>query len=158
MATKKTKKFGIGGRAFGPAAQAPTKVVSGGGKPAPVPVRGGPGYEQHTGGPLVKPNPVPVKSVSGGGKPALNPFTIDPIRTPGGGGRPALVNQPISGNPTGNQPRPRPTPTGPMVPVRGGGMAPASIATMMKKGGKVKSASKRADGCAVKGKTRGRMA
>jgi hypothetical protein len=28
---------------------------------------------------------------------------------------------------------------------------------MMKKGGKVSSASKRADGCAVKGKTKGRM-
>jgi len=27
----------------------------------------------------------------------------------------------------------------------------------MKKGGKVSSASKRADGCAVKGKTKGRM-
>jgi hypothetical protein len=27
----------------------------------------------------------------------------------------------------------------------------------MKKGGKVSSASKRADGCAVKGKTRGKM-
>jgi hypothetical protein len=30
-------------------------------------------------------------------------------------------------------------------------------ATGMKKGGKVSSASKRADGCAVKGKTKGRM-
>ena len=29
--------------------------------------------------------------------------------------------------------------------------------TGMKKGGKVSSASKRADGCAIKGKTRGRM-
>lgn len=29
--------------------------------------------------------------------------------------------------------------------------------TQMKKGGKVSSASKRADGCATKGKTRGRM-
>jgi hypothetical protein len=29
--------------------------------------------------------------------------------------------------------------------------------TSMKKGGKVSSASKRADGCAVKGKTKGRM-
>jgi len=58
---------------------------------------------------------------------------------------------------------PRPAPTGPMTPVRGGGMAPASVATMMKKapmmkkGGSVSSASKRADGCATKGKTRGRM-
>lgn len=50
-----------------------------------------------------------------------------------------------------------PAPTGPMVPVRGGGMAPASVATMMKKGGKVSSASKRADGCAQRGKTKGKM-
>ena len=33
---------------------------------------------------------------------------------------------------------PRPKPSGPMVPVRGGGMAPASMATMMKEGGAVK--------------------
>jgi hypothetical protein len=39
-----------------------------------------------------------------------------------------------------------------MVPAQGGA-APMP----MKKGGKVSSASKRADGCAVKGKTRGRM-
>jgi hypothetical protein len=54
---------------------------------------------------------------------------------------------------------PGPAPTGPMTPVRGGGMAPASVATMMKKGGKVKasSASKRADGIATKGKTKGRI-
>ena len=42
-------------------------------------------------------------------------------------------------------------------------LAPASVATMMKKGGKVKcmtkggSASKRADGCAVRGKTKGKV-
>ena len=39
-----------------------------------------------------------------------------------------------------------------MVPGQGG-QAPMP----MKKGGKVSSASKRADGCCVKGKTRGRM-
>jgi hypothetical protein len=58
--------------------------------------------------------------------------------------------------------RPMPAPTGPMTPVRGGGMLPQSIAVMakpsMKKGGVVKSsASKRADGCATKGKTKGRI-
>jgi hypothetical protein len=48
--------------------------------------------------------------------------------------------------------------------VGGGGMNPADIERVpgkkplkMKKGGVVSSASKRADGCAVKGKTRGRM-
>ena len=57
---------------------------------------------------------------------------------------------------------PGPAPTGPMTPVRGGGMLPNSIAVMakpsMKKGGVVKSsASKRADGIATKGKTKGRI-
>jgi hypothetical protein len=38
------------------------------------------------------------------------------------------------------------------------GVQPQGAAPMpMKKGGKVSSASKRADGCAIKGKTRGRM-
>ena len=58
---------------------------------------------------------------------------------------------------------PRPAPTGPMTPVRGGGNLPKSLAVIarraMKKGGAVKAsdASKRADGCAVKGKTKGKM-
>ena len=58
---------------------------------------------------------------------------------------------------------PGPKPTGPMTPVRGGGMAPASVATMMKKapmmkkGGSVSSASKRADGIAKQGKTKGKI-
>jgi hypothetical protein len=38
-----------------------------------------------------------------------------------------------------------------------GGKAPTVPAPGMKKGGKVSSASKRADGCAIKGKTKGRM-
>ncbi len=39
------------------------------------------------------------------------------------------------------------------------GMKPAEAPTTVKKakGGKVSSASKRADGCAIRGKTRGRM-
>lgn len=76
---------------------------------------------------------------------------------PGPGPRPA----PVSTRPPG------PAPTGPMTPVRGGGTLPKSLAVMsrqkMKKGGKVKcmakggSASKRADGIAAKGKTKGRI-
>ena len=75
----------------------------------------------------------------------------------------AATPKPASLAPVVSTRPPAPAPTGPMTPVRGGGMAPASVATMMKKGGKVKcmakggSASKRADGCATKGKTRGRM-
>jgi hypothetical protein len=37
------------------------------------------------------------------------------------------------------------------------GRAPSVPTPGMKKGGKVSSASKRADGCAIKGKTRGKM-
>jgi hypothetical protein len=36
-------------------------------------------------------------------------------------------------------------------------MTPQEAAQAMKKGGKVSSASKRADGCAIRGKTKGRM-
>jgi len=47
-----------------------------------------------------------------------------------------------------------------VAPVKAAGIEPVKAAGM-KKGGKVKgsssSASKRADGCAIKGKTRGRM-
>ena len=35
-------------------------------------------------------------------------------------------------------PRPMPAPTGPMTPVRGGGMLPKSLAVMAKKGGTTK--------------------
>ena len=100
-----------------------------------------------------------VKGYTGPMLPAAGPRSAAP--TP----NPRLVN-PVSGG-TIATPKPAPTipgmrppgpaPTGPMVPVRGGGMAPASVATMMKKGGKVSSASKRADGCATKGKTKGKM-
>ena len=78
---------------------------------------------------------------------------IDPVRDPR---TPVVSTRP-----------PGPAPTGPMTPVRGGGMLPKSLAVMakpsMKKGGKVKcmakggSASKRADGIAAKGKTKGRI-
>lgn len=101
----------------------------------------------------------------GGNRP--NPVTQpSPVTQPG----PIPVRDIGFGNgPRGLPPKSPMSGTGQMVPVRGGGMAPASVATMMKKGGKVKStkkmasggktssASKRADGCAVKGKTKGRM-
>ena len=99
--------------------------------------------------------------------------------SPGPGPRPAVATtrpmfgsnaatpKPASLAPVVSTRPPAPAPTGPMTPVRGGGMAPASVATMMKKmkkGGKVKcmskggsTASKRADGCAVRGKTKGKM-
>ena len=75
----------------------------------------------------------------------------------------AATPKPASLAPVVSTRPPAPAPTGPMTPVRGGGMAPASVATMMKKGGKVKcmakggSASKRADGIAKQGKTKGKI-
>ena len=64
-------------------------------------------------------------------------------------------------------PRPRPTRgnTGPSMTRGGSGRNPILAGntnvrrgrTMMKKGGKVSSCSKRADGCAKRGKTKGRM-
>ena len=91
--------------------------------------------------PGVRPTPMPTPM-------ANNPRQVNPRQvTPG-----------VS-NPTGG-PKPAPMPmagTRPMGPApMTGGPKPMP---MMKKGGKVKasSASKRADGIAVKGKTRGRI-
>ena len=85
------------------------------------------------------------------------PFTINNKPTPNVMGLgtaaqanpriPASVQNAISNLKAGNIPKARP---GSMVGQRFGGMG-------MKEGGKVSSASKRADGIAVKGKTRGRM-
>ena len=84
---------------------------------------------------------------------------------PAAGPRPAL--NPGGGMPGGVKPaptRPRPMSTGPSLSPRGamtGGGRPAPTRPMpsmgYKKGGSVGSASKRADGCCVKGKTRGKM-
>ena len=107
-------------------------------------MRYAPGYK----GPMLpaappRPTAVPTRPVFGSN--AADPKPFRPLA-------PAVSTRP-----------PAPKPTGPMVPVRGGGMAPASVATMMKKGGKVKcmakggSASKRADGIAKQGKTKGKI-
>ena len=72
----------------------------------------------------------------------------------------AATPKPASLAPVVSTRPPAPAPTGPMTPVRGGGMAPASVATMMKKmkkGGSVSSASKRAVGIAKQGKTKGKI-
>ena len=100
----------------------------------------------HKGPTLPGPRPRPAVATT---RPMLGSNAADP--------KPASLAPAVSTKP------PRPAPTGPMTPVRGGGMAPASVATMMKKapmmkkGGSVSSASKRADGIAKQGKTRGRM-
>ena len=112
-----------------------------------------PGYKgpMTTAGPSVPRRQPTIPAPVGGSTPFLD-STVSPRRPPV--------------NPTpvvGGQVRPRPT--GPMTPVLGGGKAPASVAPMMmkKKGGAVKkmaaggSASKRADGCAQRGKTKGKI-
>lgn len=97
-----------------------------------------------------------------------------PITQPGpmAGPRPGIPPRDIGlGNgPRGMGPRPTPMPgTGISVGVPGTDTYQATKPPMMKKGGKVKStisyksggsvssASKRGDGCAIKGKTKGRM-
>ena len=136
------------------------------GMPSPLPRDAGVG-----GGPRTTPivnQPINQASPTGGAKGPV----VQGINT--GGPKPAPIAQQtvgpnadvangVKGNPMANA-------TGPMTPTLGGGMAPASVATMMKKGGKVKSkssyssgggvkssASKRGDGCAQRGKTKGRM-
>jgi hypothetical protein len=78
---------------------------------------------------------IPTPATNAGGIGPMNP-TGD-IKTLTGGIGP--LNAMAKGNPT--------TPMG----------SGPSRAAMMKKGGTVSSASKRADGCAIKGKTRGKM-
>jgi hypothetical protein len=106
----------------------------------------------------------------GTGTPQIPPQNINPIRPGVGGTRPRPTPPVIGikpppqnyigprdamGYPTSSttvQPRGTPQPnqnplyTGPGIKKMG-----------MKKGGKVSSASKRADGCAIKGKTKGKM-
>jgi hypothetical protein len=101
------------------------------------------------------------------GAPAVIPT---PLPAPGTGGRPPIPG--MTGLGTAAQTNPKIAPKiGGML--GGGGAAPANpkISRMltgnpvtktvrpfgMKKGGKVSSASKRADGCAIKGKTKGKM-
>lgn len=84
----------------------------------------------------------------------------------GGGGRRPITSDPLSAPASTSSAGPRITPTaisqprstlGTLTgtnPPRGYGV---KMSTRFKKGGSVSSASKRADGCATKGKTRGKM-
>lgn len=118
--------------------------------------------------PAARPAPVPVKPAPVGGPTPFLDSTVSPRRPPV--------------NPTpvvGGQVRPKPTPTTMLgmtspPPIPSSGTVPVKTDTgagkpfsalagikkaLMKKGGKVKasSASKRADGIAQRGKTKGRM-
>jgi hypothetical protein len=90
--------------------------------------------------PGVRPTPMPAAPMTGGPRSAPMPMA---------GTRPGVTTA-----------GPKPAPM-PMANPRGIGPAPMTGGPkpmpMMKKGGKVSSASKRADGCAIKGKTKGRM-
>ena len=59
-------------------------------------------------------------------------------------------------SPGGGQPAP-PSRTGGGMPTMAGGMKKGGKVKKMAKGGSVSSASKRGDGCATKGKTKGRF-
>jgi hypothetical protein len=107
----------------------------------------------------VKPKPqVGGTRPMGTGTPQIPPQNINPIRPGVGGTRPPgvlgttggpkpapAVQLPVAGT-RPVRPNQNPLYTGPGIKKMG-----------MKKGGKVSSASKRADGCAVKGKTKGKM-
>ena len=130
----------------------------------PMPTRVGTAGTPVPRGPAPKPAPTPMPTRGGKG---MNPSGLAPKPAPMGG--PVPTPMPTRGgvgmNPRGPAPRPAPTPT----PTRGGGGRPGilpgreNVRTArpgMKKGGSVKKASscsKRADGCVVRGKTKGRM-
>ena len=85
------------------------------------------------------------------------PNFIPPGTRPGvttGGPKPGVAIGPQNINPA-RPPTPAPAPA--PASINGLGSRFARAAKPMKKGGKVSSASKRADGIAVKGKTRGRL-
>jgi hypothetical protein len=87
----------------------------------------------------------------------VNPRQVTPgVSNPTGGPKPAPM--PMAGTRPGvttGGPKPAPTPA--PASINGLGSRFARAAKPMKKGGKVSSASKRADGIAVKGKTKGKM-
>jgi hypothetical protein len=87
-------------------------------------------------------NPMPAAPVRPGVKPTITgapatPMTPKPAPMPMAGTRPGVT--------TGG---PKPAPVG---------MTGLGRRMGMKEGGKVSSASKRADGCCIKGKTKGKM-
>ena len=84
----------------------------------------------------------------------------------GGGGRRPITSDPLSAPASTSSAGPRITPTAISQPrstlgTLTGTAAPrgygVKMSTRFKKGGSVSSASKRADGCATKGKTRGKL-
>jgi hypothetical protein len=96
--------------------------------------------------PGVRPTPMPAAPA----RPGLRPMGSAPMT---GGPKPApqvgAMNNMLAGRPPGGVPAPQAGAMNNML----AGKPPGG----MKKGGKVSSASKRADGCAIKGKTKGRM-
>jgi hypothetical protein len=174
---KKVKRMMFGGftKAVGNAAKnaaakapAPTKPNPMGGMfgrmaansapaPAPAPAPTNPKIPAMVGTMLSEMKGLGVKPTVTGAPDKNLPFTINNKPTPNVMGLgtaaqanpriPASVQNAISNLKAGNIPKARP---GSMVGQRFGGMG-------MKEGGKVSSASKRADGCAVKGKTKGKM-
>ena len=104
--------------------------------------------------PVVKPTVTGAPATPMTPKPgvAIGPQNINPVRPGIAGTRPPGVRGTTGGPKPSPMAAPGIRPMGP--PPTTGGPKPAP---RMKKGGKVSSASKRADGCAVKGKTKGKM-
>lgn len=108
---------------------------AGGGKPAPA----------------TKPTPAQAAAIQS----SLNSAVRQGMGATGGG-KPAPAPMPAVTT-GGGMPRPGMAPGGMGGMGATGGGKPAPAMPMKKAGGKVSSASKRADGCAQKGKTKGRI-
>jgi hypothetical protein len=106
--------------------------------------------------PFLNNEPRPISRPIGAGISGLNELNAS--------SPPATIMPFVAGN---NGPEPIRRPIGQLMPPRGrglgasmagmGGMKKGGTVKKMAKGGSVSSASKRADGCAIKGKTKGRI-
>jgi hypothetical protein len=111
----------------------------------------------NTSGPLIKPNQTPLQGVNptvgrlpqAGSKPTPPSMVGDILKTAQAKGM--LGAAPVGIGSASAQANPK------MMSGLSGMGAALGKRMGMKKGGKVSSASKRADGCAIKGKTKGRM-
>ena len=142
---------------------------SGDPKPAPMPMAGTrPGVT--TGGPLIKPNQTPLQGVNptvgrlpqAGSKPTPPSMVGDILKTAQAKGM--LGAAPVGIGSASAQANPKMmsglsgmgAALGKRMGMKKGG-AVKKKASSYKSGGSVSSASKRADGCAIKGKTKGKM-
>lgn len=143
---KKVKKFQAGGMTLGGIPVGPAADPN-------APVQGG------FGTPFMP--SVPVQQRQLGGTPGLTPPTVPNMGiAPGAfGGTPGLElpTVPVQPRPPMGRARPMPVPVRRPMPVRRRGMNEGGSVKKYAAGGSISSASRRADGIARKGKTRGKM-